>query len=166
MKNKYLRNSYRHSGFTLIEMLVVIAIMSILLMISIPSTRGKVSKAYIYESIKLVKPYKDIIASYYSATASFPNNNIEAGMPAEDLIIGNYLSAVRMENGAMHLLLGNKISSYLQGKTLTIRPIFVTGSPQSPISWICGYDEIPNNMQSPAANQTDIERELLPRDCL
>ena len=146
-------------------MLVVLAIISILLTIAIPSSEGKVDKIRIRETIKLISLYKDSVAAFYTANGVFPETNEQAGIPEPEKIIGNYLSSVAIENGGLNLMLGNKINSRLQEKILTIRPVFVPESPLSPISWICGYDSIPEGMESPSSNNTNIERQFLPIEC-
>ncbi|KKK89142.1 hypothetical protein LCGC14_2736090 [marine sediment metagenome] len=164
--NKRSAKPLKSKAFSLIEMLVVLTIIAILLTIAIPSSDGKVDKIRIRETIKLISLYKDKIAEFYTVNGVFPESNEQAGIPEPEKIIGNYLSAVEIKKGGFHLLLGNKISSKLQGKTLTIRPVFVPESLLSPISWICGYDAIPEGMESPTSNNTDIEKQLLPLECL
>ncbi len=160
------RRAQGYAGFTLIEMLVVLAIISILLLSATPSTVGKYNKIHIQESAALVSGFKTYIAQYYALNESFPTDNEQAGIPAPNLITGNYLAAVYVENGALHLELGNKAHATISGKTLTIRPVFVPESTQTPLSWVCGYDSIPDNMVSPEGNQTDVNRIDLPVNCL
>ena len=61
--------------------------------------------------------------------------------------------------------MGNKASKPLKGKILSFRPAVVTGSPQSPIAWLCGYDEPVTGMQAVGDNKTDLEKEYLPAAC-
>jgi len=64
--------------------------------------------------------------------------------------------------GAFHVHLGNKAHAGLSGKTLTIRPIVVTGSPASPFSWVSGDAQAPKGMQAVGDNLTDVDRGFLP----
>lgn len=155
----------RSHGFTLIEVLVVLAILSILAMLALPSSDGKINRVRIQETLKLVDPYKAPIEGYYRLTEEFPEDNEAAGLPLPEQIIGNFLIETKLADGAIHLRLGNKIGTALQGKVISLRPIFVPGVEAAPISWICGYDTVPDGMVVAGENLTDIERTYLPLSC-
>ena len=166
MKKKPAVNCQNDCGFTLMEMIVVLAIISILALAAMPSSTGKINRAYISENLQLVEPFTEAIAKNYAITGSFPADNTEAGFPKPELITGNYLESVEVENGALHLTLGQKIGGDLKGKILSLRPVYVPDAVSTPISWICGYDAIPEKMDTPAENRTDIDRSSLPLQCL
>ena len=88
-----------------------------------------------------------------------------AGLPASNLLIGNRITGVVIEAGAIHITMGNKIAAPLRGKTLSFRPAVVTGSPKSPISWLCGYDKPVDGMEAVGINKTDLENKFLPAAC-
>lgn len=165
MINLIVNNTKYIPGFTLLEMLVVLGILSILLSLAIPSSAGKYSKIRIQETIKLVDNYKFNIEMYYRTTGAFPQSNAQASIPQPKDIIGNYLQATYLDQGAFHLELGNKIGSDLHGKKISIRPIFVPDIANAPISWICGYDTIPDSMQAAGENKTNISPTHLPIIC-
>ena len=152
-------------GFTLLEMLAVLAVMAILLLISLPSFESKNTRTQIIESIELIKPLKESIALFYLAEHKFPRTNQEAGIPKAEFLIGNYVQAIVLENGAFHITFGNKVHSKLKNKTLSIRPMVVKDSPESPISWLCGNDAAPEGMIAVGANKTDIANSNLPMNC-
>lgn len=152
-------------GFTLIEMLIVLAIMAIILVASIPSSGGKVDQVGVNEALNLVKIYQPQIESYYQMTGEFPADNETLGIPDPDSIIGNYLSAVHLEGGALHLQLGNKIRPKLKGKVVSVRPVFVPDTPNAPVSWICGNDSVPTNMLAAGDNRTNLDPLSLPNSC-
>ncbi len=159
-----MRSQYG-SGFTLIETLVVLAILSILAVMMLPSNEGKVNRARIQESLNLTDQYKAQIIAYYQLNGEFPGNNEEAGLPAPGQIIGNFLAGVILEDGALHLEMGNKILPRLQGQIISIRPIFVPGVEGAPVSWICGYNTVPENMIAAGENRTSVEASNLPLEC-
>lgn len=153
-------------GFTLIEMLVVIAIVALLATLAVPSYMSSVAREQVTESLRLVEQLKPAIERYHRETASLPPANQDAGIPAPDKLIGNYVSSIDLENGAFHIRFGNKAVTALDGKQLSVRAIIVEGSPDSPISWVCGYSSVPTGMKAEAPNHTSIEPAgLLPVSC-
>lgn len=152
-------------GFSLIEMLIAISVIAILLTLAMPNTNNRAVRAKIAESIELIDIYKPVIEQFYYSNGSFPSNNKEANIPEPEKIAGNYITKVIVEDGALHIVLGNKIFNQHAGKKLTIRPIYMKGSPASPVSWICGYDEPPKEMSAAGLNYTNLELELLPIKC-
>ncbi|WP_339673092.1 pilin [Dasania marina] len=153
------------AGFTLIEILVVLAVIAILLTMAMPNTSHRVAQKQIKESLDLIAPFKKTIADYYLATATFPSNNSTAGLPDADKVMGNYLASVTVIDGALQLTLGNKALPQINGKQVSIRPIYVELSPASPVSWVCGFDEVPAAMQVSGDNQTNVELLQLPISC-
>ena len=160
-----LEPRYREQGFSLLEMAIVLAIIGILVMATIPSSDGKIDQAHIGEALSLVGYYQQQVEQYYSKFGEFPKDNESAGMPEAQSIMGNYLAAVYQEDGALHLELGNKIRTELRGKTVSIRPIFVPGTENTPVSWICGSDTVPPNMLAAGENRTNVARHQLPVAC-
>ncbi|UTA49352.1 prepilin-type N-terminal cleavage/methylation domain-containing protein [Simiduia sp. 21SJ11W-1] len=153
------------AGFTLVEMMIVLAIIAILVTLAIPNTKGRMTRVQIDESLELVKDYQQQVVAYYKLMGEFPANNETLGMPNPDKIVGNYLAAVTLADGALHLELGNKIAEGQTGKVVTLYPVYVAGSPLSPVSWVCGLSAVPEGMQGAGENLTDIELAYLPTRC-
>lgn len=153
------------AGFTLIEMMIVLSIIAILVTLAIPNTKGRLSRVQIEETLQLVEDFQPQIVQYYKIMGEFPANNEAIGMPDPEKVIGNYLTAVTLEDGALHLELGNKIGEGLGGRVVSVFPVFVKGSPQSPISWVCGIAKIPDGMTAGGSNLTDVELAYLPPKC-
>lgn len=144
----------------------MVAIVAILAALAVPSQVGVVTQKRIIETIELVEPYKAPITAHFVLNAGeFPKDNAEAGLPDGDKILGNYLEKMEVRDGVMHLSLGQKLPEGLHHKILSIRPVFVKDSPTSPVSWICGYNEVPLGMTAAGTNLTDIERIHLPGRC-
>ena len=156
----------RWAGFTLIEMLVVILLIGLLAAMAIPYLMGSVQREQVEESLALVEPYQSHIEAYYKFYQLFPKDEVEVdGIPLAHKIIGNYMTRMDVHDGAMHLRFGNKAHQELQGKTLTVQPVYVEGSPNSPVSWICGWDVTPPGMRTAGENLTDIPASSLPFKC-
>ena len=161
MQTQYKNNS----GFSLMELMVVVAIVAMMVSMAIPSQMGKINQQKILESVELVEGYKEVIAKIYYTTGEFPADNEEAGLPEPRKIIGNYLKSMTLKDGAMHLKLGKKSNNNLKQKTLSIRPVYVPDSRNSPISWVCGFDEVPQGMKASGFNKTDVNKSNLPLRC-
>lgn len=152
-------------GFTLIELMVVVAIIGVLASIALPSYHVYIVRSQVAESMTMVGQLKMAADDYYKHSGQFPASNQTAAIPAPELLIGNYVESVELADGAFHVLFGNKVNAQVAGKTLTIRPIVVSGSPASPHSWVCGNSGIPEGMEAVGENRTDVGREFLPPAC-
>jgi type IV pilus assembly protein PilA len=155
----------KHKGFTLIELMIVVAIIGILASIAIPAYQDYTIRAQVVESFAITGELKLSIKDFYKDRGRFPANNEEAGVPEARYLIGNYVKKVEVVDGAMHVEFGNYVNAQLQDQVLTIRPIFVTGSPTSPISWTCGYRSPPAGMEAVGEDKTTLSKTHLPSSC-
>lgn len=152
-------------GFTLIELMIVVAIIGILAAVALPSYQTYTTRAQVVESLVIVGELKNSVAEYYKHKGRFPIDNAAAGVPQPEYLIGNYVKEIHLEQGAFHIRLGNKVNAMLDDKVLTVRPIVVTGSPTSPFSWVCGNSAVPEGMEAVGENRTEVESALLPATC-
>lgn len=155
----------QHDGYTLMELVVTLAIISILAMITIPSFLGMFTRNQVNEALPLAEIVKKPIASEWSASKSFPADNVSAGLPAADKIVNNLISSIAVEDGAIQITFGNSANQVLKGKTLTLRPAIVEDAPVVPITWVCGQAAAPGNMTVKGKNKTDIPVNYLPAKC-
>lgn len=152
-------------GFTMIEMLVVIAIIAILSTIALPSFEYKNIRAQTVESVELIKTMKESVNAFYVIERKFPRSNVQAGIPKPEYLIGNYVSRIDFVNGAFHITFGNRANANIKDKIVSIRAMVVKGSPESPISWICGNAQVPEGMVAVGENKTDVPNGYLPFGC-
>ena len=161
-----LANQTNSRGFTLLEIMIVIAIVVILATLALPSQTSAITQRKVLESYQLVEPYKDNITRYYKLhSGTLPTNNEAAGLPEPRQILGNYLEKMEVREGVMNLYFGQKMPQKLHGNVLSIRPVFVKDSPDSPLSWICGYNDVPDGMTGAGINLTDMDMMFLPGRC-
>lgn len=163
-KNDFLKQKLVQ-GFTLIELMVVIAIIGILAAIALPAYQDYTIRAQMVEGITMTNSIKPKIAEFYNYKGRFPKNNTEAGLPESKYLIGNYVKGMTVEDGAIHIELGNKINRRLNGKILTLRPQYVEESHITPLAWLCGGDKVVDGMTVSGQNKTDINPAYLPAAC-
>ena len=108
MKNRY-------AGFSAMEMMVVVAIIAILAMIAIPTSMGRIIKENVVAALPLADAAKEPIAAAWKTTKTLPADNKEAGLPAPEKVVSNFISALEVQNGVIHMTFGNKAHSKIKG---------------------------------------------------
>jgi type IV pilus assembly protein PilA len=139
-------------GFTLIELMIVIAIIGILAALALPAYQDYIVRTQVSEGLALGAGVKTSIAEFYDTTGVFPNSNNSAGLAAATAITGNYVLSVSIQQGTpglVYVTYEKDSNPVIQNKTLALSPISHAGS----IQWTC-YS--PNN---------DIANKHLPRNC-
>ncbi len=152
-------------GFTLIELMIVVAIIGILASIAIPAYQDYTIRAQVVEAFSLTSELKPSIRDYYKDRGVFPATNQVAGVPKAVHLIGQYITDIEVTDGAMHVRFGNYANLRVANKILTIRPSYVTANPSSPISWNCGYSEAPEGLTANGENKTTVSPQYLPSAC-
>lgn len=153
------------TGFSAVEMMVVVAIIAILAMIAIPSGIERILREQVAAAIPLADAAKEPAAAQWKALKTLPVDNKEAGLPTADKVVSNWISALEVNDGVIHMTFGNKANAKLQGKTLTIRPAVIEESQAVPVAWVCGNAKPPANMTVFGENRTNIEVKYLPYVC-
>ena len=125
-------------GFTLIELMIVVAIIGILAAIAIPAYQNYIARSQMTEAMTLASAQKGAVAEYYGDKGAWPSNNADAGIATDTQITGNYVSKVDIStNGTIIATMKSSgVNTNIKGKTLTLTPTDQTGS----ISWACTSD--------------------------
>jgi type IV pilus assembly protein PilA len=149
----------------MIEMMVVIGVLAILMLMAVPTYQDKFIRDQIAEALPLADIAKGPVSASWALRRAFPADNAAAGLPSADRIVNNFVSAIAIENGALHMTFGNRASGLIKGRTLTLRPAVVEDAPIVPVAWVCGLASVPGKMTARGENRTDIPLKHLPVQC-
>ncbi|MEY4561209.1 MAG: hypothetical protein RLZZ618_486 [Pseudomonadota bacterium] len=152
-------------GFTMIELMMVVAVIAILALLALPSIRDRLVRQQVIEAMPLVDFAKGAVAAHYAASGVFPADNAQAGVPPADRIVSSRISSVVVNQGALVLTFGNQAMGGLTGLKLSMRPAYVAGYPQVPVAWLCGAAPVPAQMQVSGNNDTTVPAKFLPLAC-
>jgi type IV pilus assembly protein PilA len=136
------------AGFTLIELMIVVAIIAILAALAIPAYQNYLVRAQVSEAVSLAGGAKDAVWEYVANTGNYPTNNQSAGLAIDTSISGNYVSKVDVAGGQITVSFNGTSNTALHGYVFALSPISSSGS----ITWDC-------------ANHTTIPTQYLPQSC-
>jgi type IV pilus assembly protein PilA len=155
----------KRRGFTLIELMVVMAILVGLMLATLPSYTDKLVREQVAEALPLADIAKPPNAAAWAVLQTFPGDNAAAGLPPADKIVSDAVRSVTVADGAINITFGNRANGVINGKMLSVRAAVVEDAPVVPITWVCGYAEAPDKMTLHGQNQTNIPPNFLPFAC-
>ncbi|HEZ5107159.1 TPA: pilin [Neisseria meningitidis] len=155
-------------GFTLIELMIVIAIVGILAAVALPAYQDYTARAQVSEAILLAEGQKSAVTEYYLNHGEWPANNSSAGVAtsASD-IKGKYVKEVEVKNGVVTAtMLSSGVNKEIQGKKLSLWAKRQDGS----VKWFCGQPVARANAKDDTvAADTDAAKKIdtkhLPSTC-
>ena len=161
-------------GFTLIELMIVVAIIGILAAIAIPAYQDYTIRGQVSEGLTLAASAKAAISEFYAQTGAAPTNRVQAGMGNLDTATdtaGNYVNSLAVVNGVITITYSNatpqRANANINGSTIRLVPYV---SADNSVSWKCratGSAAAPTNRVMPGATNAagNVLAKYSPAEC-
>jgi len=154
-------------GFTLIELMIVVAIIGILAAIAIPAYQNYTIRAQVSEGAILGDGVKVAMADYFANKGTWPTllGAGATGLNFPGAVTGQYVTGVATTGvGDVNLSYGGRANAAIGGKVLSL---YAALSANNDIVWICGLQALPGGAtnQGGAAGTTTVAVQYLPRNC-
>ncbi|EMT1040966.1 pilin [Neisseria gonorrhoeae] len=153
-------------GFTLIELMIVIAIVGILAAVALPAYQDYTARAQVSEAILLAEGQKSAVTEYYLNNGEWPANNGNAGVASPADIKGKYVESVTVANGVVTAQMNpSGVNKEIKDKRLSLWGRRENGS----VKWFCGQpvkrDAGADDVTDDTTGTNAIETKHLPSTC-
>ena len=161
-------------GFTLIELMIVVAIIGILAAIAIPAYQDYTIRSQVTEGLNLAGAVKAAVAETYADRGAWPAGNLEAGIVddtgAAVAPSGKYVTDIQISNGTINITYGGQANQNINAGILSLVPKV---SANDDVIWLCGYNDGTNMSPAPGdpnsgasdASSTDLAPKYVPASC-
>ena len=147
-------------GFTLIELMIVVAIIGILAAIAIPAYQDYTIRSQVTEGLSLASAVKAGVAEYYANYGSWPADLAAMGYTSSSPS-GKYVTNVTVTTGDIGIVYGGQANNNINGSKLDLQPGL---SGNNDVIWNCGYHAaVGSNLGG--SNGTSILAKYLPANC-
>jgi type IV pilus assembly protein PilA len=128
------------AGFTLIELMIVVAIIGILASMAIPAYQSYTIRAQVAEGLTLASAVKAPVATSFLDRGEAPVNNADAGLSPPEAASGRYVESIHVDNGVIVITFGYDAHAQIDGLTLTLTPYETR---DLSVVWRCGMAPVP-----------------------
>lgn len=152
-------------GLTLIELMIVLAIVGVLGAIAIPTYRAYSVRTQVASGLNLATAVRMRVAESFQTNGTWPDDNTAAGLGAPTTISDSYVESITVARGAIRISYGQVAGGDIAGTTLSLRPGL---NGRNDIIWQCGYAPVPAGVvlvEDAADAVTDVPVKFLPADC-
>ena len=136
-----------HQGFTLVELMIVVAIIGILASMAIPAYQSYSIRAQVSEGMVLSGPIQLAVASFHKEKGFYPADNADAALELPASYAGSYVSSISVNGAVISIQYGNKANAAISGWDVLITATSNAGS----IGWTCASGGIISDKYLPSS---------------